>query len=379
MVSVREAVTEALAPGDDDSRWMREALELAGQGVGLASPNPTVGCVLVKDGRAVGRGFHEYDKRDHAEVVALKQAGAEAARGATAYVTLEPCSHYGRTPPCARALVEAGVSRVVAATVDANPAVHGEGMAQLAGAGIAVRAGVCEAEARALNYGFARFIRTRLPFVTLKTAATLDGRIADGLQQRGRPLAITGPEARAEVQRLRHEADALLTGVGTVLADDPLLTDRSGRARRRPLVRVVLDARLRLPVQSRLVEAGSVVVVTRSEDAGRRRELEARGVRVHTVAAQAEGGLSLGPVLQWLGEQNMLNVLIEAGARVNRSALLSDAVDRALLFYAPFFLGAEGVPLLAGGEARWPRLRSFSLRRFGQDFAVDSLLRDPWE
>jgi diaminohydroxyphosphoribosylaminopyrimidine deaminase/5-amino-6-(5-phosphoribosylamino)uracil reductase len=367
------------AETDDDFRWMRAALELAGQGVGLASPNPTVGCVLVKHGRCVGRGFHAYDRRDHAEVVALREAGA-AARGATAYVTLEPCSHYGRTPPCARALLDAGVARVVVATLDANPAVHGEGVGLLAAAGVALRVGVCEAEARALNYGFARWIRTRLPFVTLKAASSLDGRIAPAGQEPGRAFPLTGPEAKSAVQRLRHDADALLTGIGTVLADDPLLTDRSGRERRRPLLRVVLDEHLRLPPHAKLLREGNVVVATRSTDASRRQVLEAANVRVLGVDAQAQGGLSLAPVLRWLGEQNVLNVLVEAGARVNRSALVGDFVDRLMLFYAPIFLGPGGVPLLAGdGEARWPRLSSYRVEQCGQDFSVESLVRNPWE
>jgi diaminohydroxyphosphoribosylaminopyrimidine deaminase/5-amino-6-(5-phosphoribosylamino)uracil reductase len=363
---------------DEDVSWMRAALDLAEQGVGLASPNPTVGCVVVKHGRCVGRGFHAYDRRDHAEVVALREAGADA-RGATAYVTLEPCSHYGRTPPCARALLDAGVARVVVATLDANPAVHGEGVALLAAADVALRVGVCEAEARALNYGFARWICTRLPFVTLKAASSLDGRIAPASQQPGRPYTLTGPQAKSEVQRLRHEADALLTGIGTVLADDPLLTDRSGRERRRPLLRVVLDEHLRLPPHARLLGDGNLVVATRSTDASRRQALEATNVRVLAVDAQAEGGLSLAPVLRWLGEQNVLNVLVEAGARVNRSALLGGFVDRLVLFYAPILLGAGGVPLLAGdGETRWPRLSTYRVKQCGQDFSVESLLRDPW-
>src|ERR1700760_5529 len=289
---------------------MQCALALAEQGVGLASPNPTVGCVLVRDGRIVGRGFHQYEYRDHAEVVALAQAG-EAARGATAYVTLEPCSHFGRTGPCSRALSNACVARVVVATSDPNPAVNGEGIAFLREAGIEVSVGVMQAEARKLNDAFARFIRTRLPFVTLKAAVTLDGRIAPREKAAGTPMWVTGDAARAEVQELRHGNDALLTGIGTVLADDPLLTDRSQRSRRRPLLRVVLDSQLKMPLKSRLLAtaADDLLIVTRSDDQARRRVLTERGARILQIDTQAEGGISLRALLARLGEQNITSVM----------------------------------------------------------------------
>jgi diaminohydroxyphosphoribosylaminopyrimidine deaminase / 5-amino-6-(5-phosphoribosylamino)uracil reductase len=225
-------------------RWMQCALALARQGVGLASPNPTVGCVIVRENRIVGRGFHQYAQRDHAEVVALAEAG-EAARGATAYVTLEPCSHYGRTGPCARTLIEAGVARVVAATGDPNPLVQGRGLAMLREAGVDVSVGLLATEARELNDAFAHFIRHHTPLVSLKIAATLDGAIAPpaSTQRKRVSFPITGPASRARVQELRHAHDALVTGIGTVLADDPLLTDRSQHPRRRPLLRIVMAYR----------------------------------------------------------------------------------------------------------------------------------------
>src|SRR5690242_1100339 len=215
-----------------DQDWMQHALALAREGVGLASPNPTVGCVLVRDGAIVGQGFHRYADRDHAETVALKQAGAKA-RGATAYVTLEPCSHHGRTGPCAPALLNAGLSRVFAATVDPNPAVAGRAIALLRDNGVNVETGLLESEARELNDAFAHYIRHRTPFVSLKIAATLDGAIAPApATHRNRTsFPITGAAANARVQELRHANDAIITGIGTVLADDPLLTDRSGRPR----------------------------------------------------------------------------------------------------------------------------------------------------
>ncbi len=239
-----------------DERWMADALDLARRGVGLASPNPTVGCVIVREGKVVGAGFHQYDQRDHAEVVALREAG-ELARGATAYVTLEPCSHFGRTGPCADALIAAGVGRLVVATADANPEVHGHGIEKLRRANIEVTVGVLQKSARRLNDAFAKYIRTGIPHVTLKAAMTLDGRIAPQPSSRrpGEISWITGPESLQQVHYLRHSVDAVLTGVGTVIADDPLLTDRSGRRRTRPLLRVVLDTQLRLPLESKLLHS----------------------------------------------------------------------------------------------------------------------------
>ena len=227
---------------ENDLAWMQHALDLAMQGVGLASPNPAVGCVLVNgNNEAVGEGFHQYDLRDHAEVVALNDAGP-LAKGATAYVTLEPCSHTGRTGPCADALIAAQVERVVIATLDANPIVRGNGVARLRAAGIPVDIGIRQQQAQRLNDAFAKYIRTGLPWVTLKAALSLDERIAPPAAARDekQPFWLTGEESREEVHRLRHAHDAILTGIGTVLADDPLLTDRSGLERRRPLLRALL-------------------------------------------------------------------------------------------------------------------------------------------
>ena len=371
-----------------DARWMLRALTLAREGIGLASPNPTVGCVIVRENRIVGRGFHQYAQRDHAEVVALKEAG-EAARGATAYVTLEPCSHYGRTGPCTRALIEAGVARVVAATGDPNPLVQGRGFAMLREAGIDVSVGLMASEARQLNDAFAHFIRHRTPLVSLKIAATLDGAIAPpptGQRERA-SFPITGPASRARVQELRHAHDALLTGIGTVLADDPLLTDRSQRPRRRRLLRIVLDSQLRLPLDSRIldgVEDDLLIVthteVTRSEDRARQQALMDRGARILKIDAQAEGGISLRALLQHLGQQDITSVMIEAGARLNRSALAADVVDKLYLFQAPRFLGPDAVPMLAGTHAAsLPRLLRYHTERVEEDTLTEGYIRDPWE
>ncbi|MBI3670808.1 MAG: bifunctional diaminohydroxyphosphoribosylaminopyrimidine deaminase/5-amino-6-(5-phosphoribosylamino)uracil reductase RibD, partial [Acidobacteria bacterium] len=270
-----------------DDQWMERALELARQGEALASPNPMVGAALVKNGRVLGEGFHTYDRRRHAEILALEAAGG-AARGATLYLNLEPCCHTGRTGRCTEAILAAGVRRVVAAMRDPNPAVAGRGLEQLREAGVEVDTGLREIEAQKLNEAFARWISTGRPLVTLKSALTLDGQIALTKQTGQRPARktvtwITSAESRAEVQRMRHAADALLTGIGTVLADDPRLTDRTGQPRRRKLLRVVVDSRLRLPRKSKLAKSadGDVLVFTRqSPESPRAQALRKAGVEV---------------------------------------------------------------------------------------------------
>jgi diaminohydroxyphosphoribosylaminopyrimidine deaminase / 5-amino-6-(5-phosphoribosylamino)uracil reductase len=376
------AVTDPSDSQQQDLRWMQRALALARQGVGLASPNPTVGCVIVGENRIVGQGFHQYAHRDHAEVVALAEAGGSA-RGATAYVTLEPCSHYGRTGPCARALIEAGVTRVVAATSDPNPLVQGRGLAMLREAGMDVSVGLLATQARELNDGFAHFIRHHTPLVSLKIAATLDGAIAPppGTQGERASFPVTGPASRARVQDLRHAHDALMAGIGTVLADDPLLTDRSQGPRRRPLLRIVLDSQLRLPLASRILDGvqDDLLIVTRSEDHACQQALTDRGARILRIDAQAAGGISLRALLEHLGQQDITSVMIEAGARLNRSALVADVVDKLYLFQAPRFLGPDAVPMLAGAHATGlPRLLRYRTERIEEDTLTEGYIHDPW-
>lgn len=360
---------------------MERALELARQGEALASPNPMVGAVVVRGGEEISRGFHTYNGVLHAELTALKEAG-EAARGATLYVNLEPCSHQGRTGPCVEAIIEAGVGRVVAAMTDPNPQVNGRGFERLRAAGVEVTTGLCEEEARELNEAFACFMRLGRPLVTLKSGLTLDAKIAPGsLTAPGKHAWITSEDSRAEVQRLRHGADAVLSGIGTVLADDPLLTDRSGRPRRRPLLRVILDAGLRLPLDSQLVRtAERDVLVFCGEDVwmGKRKKLEERNVEVVEMK-EAAGRISLLAVLRKLAERQITSVLLEAGARLNAAAVETNLVDKVWLFYAARFLGEAGVPLLAPyseGPAGLPPLLRYRLHRFGPDFAVEGTLRD---
>jgi diaminohydroxyphosphoribosylaminopyrimidine deaminase / 5-amino-6-(5-phosphoribosylamino)uracil reductase len=362
---------------ETDQQWMELALRQAERSVGLASPNPAVGCVLVKGDSLVGEGFHEYDRRDHAEIVALKQAGP-LAQGATAFVTLEPCSHQGRTGPCADALIAAGITRVVVATADPNPEVHGKGIARLRAAGVQVSTGVLEEPARRLNDGYAKFITTFLPYVTMKVAATLDGRIAPAQSSARGHFWISGSEARAEVHRMRHAADALIVGVGTILADDPLLTDRSDLPRRRPLLRVVLDTTLRTPLDSQLVKTAheDVLIFFSHADPAAQKALEARGVRLQQIAHRGPR-VSFQDALVRLAEMQITNVLLEGGAEVYTSALNQGLVDKLMLFYSPKFFGQAGIPMLCDVDGL-PAIENYSLKQFGQDFALQARLHDPW-
>jgi len=369
---------------DKDRIWMQRALELARRGIGVTSPNPAVGCVILdRAGQVAGEGWHEYDLLDHAEVVALrvaKQHAGERLRGGTAYVTLEPCNHTGRTGPCAEALIAAGLGRVVAATIDPNPAVAGHGMDRLRAAGIETAIGPCEAEARRLNEGFAHWIQHRRPLVLMKVAMTLDGRIAPppGQQAPHQPYWITSEAARAAVQPLRWQADAALTGVDTVLADDPLLTDRSGLRRRRPLLRVVLDSALRMPLDCKMVATAQndVVLFTVSKDEARVRELTSRGIRVEVFPADA-GRVPLDKVLDKLGEEGILTLLTETGTRLNTALLAAGLVDRVHLFVSPQIMGSDAVPAFRG-MAHAIRMADVEVERYGNDLGLCSLLRDPW-
>jgi len=356
---------------------MARALELARRGTALAHPNPVVGAVLVKGRRVIGEGFHVYDNRDHAEILALRQAGKNA-RGATLYVTLEPCCITGRTGPCTKAIIAADLKGVVAAMKDPNPAVAGRGFAELKRARISVHVGSNEAVSRAMNEDFAKWIRTGRPFVTLKTALTLDGKIA---AREGSTTWITSEASREEVQRIRHAADGLLTGIGTVLADDPRMSDRTGAPRRRRLMRAVVDSRLRLPLKSTLVKSaeGDVTVFTlQPSDSPRACALERAGVQVVRVPAR-RGRVDLHAVIRELGKREILNLVIEAGAELNGSAFEAGIVDKMILFYAPKVIGSGGVPMAQiapGWFAKSPALRNLKLSRYGPDFAVEGYFHD---
>ena len=379
-----------------DEQYMRRALELARAGVGLVSPNPAVGAVVAdSSGREVGAGTHTYDGVKHAEILALEQAGT-AARGGTLYLNLEPCSHQGRTGPCADAVVAAGIRRVVCSMQDPNPLVAGRGFAKLRAMDISVQVGLFEAEARKLNEGFAKYIRRGKPLVTLKSAMTLDGKIADATKPRAKPDSatpategarsgyhwITCEQARAHVHQLRHQSDAILAGVGTVMADDPLLTDRSGLPRRRKLLRVILDSYLRIPLQSRVLQTAEqdVLVLCSTAEEPAKQALEAKGIRVQQISSTADGRPDFAALVKSLGELEITSLLIEGGALVNGAALASGEVDKVFLYYAPKIFGEGAVPFIAGEGLRGktPRVQRFELHRFGEDFALEGYLRDPY-
>lgn len=328
-----------------DLFYIEQAIELAREAAGEVSPNPLVGAIVVKDGRIVGKGVHRYADIKHAEVLALREAG-QRARGATLYTNLEPCSHQGRTPPCSEAIIQAGIVRLVTSLPDPNPRVSGAGLTRLQAAGVLTDVGKGRAEAERLNEVYLKFIRTRRPFVHLKSAMSVNGQIA---QHRDRPTPLTGPPARAAVQQLRHAYDAILVGIGTVLADNPLLTERAGRPRHRPLVRVVLDARGRLPLECKLIETiakAPLLLFTSSEiDSGHKRKLERAGVTVISAPCSATG-IDLGFVLDELGRLELTSLIVEGGAQINGSFLSAGFVDKITLFIAPRIMATnDAVPL----------------------------------
>lgn len=381
-----------------DKQYLQQALELAQAGIGLASPNPYVGAVITDSrGEVLGRGTYTFAGVKHAEILALEQAGAKA-RGGTLYINLEPHAHHGRTAPCTEALIKAGIHRVVASMADPNPKVSGRGFEQLRAAGVEVEVGECTEQARQLNEGFARYTRHGIPLVTLKAAMTLDGKIAppppETLQAgSGTPAGgwVTSEVARAHVQELRHKNDALMVGAGTILSDNPLLTDRSGTPRRRPLLRVILDSRLRLPIESRLVQSvtaerkNDVLVFCSSAEEQKKTELEKLGVRIEKIPTlEMDGRPDLPAILRRLGELEITSLMIEGGATVNWAALAAGVVDKVFLYYAPKILAGTGsVPFAAGAGFRHmsqaAQVKHLHLHRFGEDFAVEGYLRDPYE
>lgn len=359
-------------PSPEEMRMhMRAALGLARRGLGRVWPNPTVGCVVVRGGHVVGRGFTQPGGRPHAEPLALEMAG-DAARGATVYVSLEPCSHYGKTPPCADALVKAGVARVVAAAVDPDPRVSGRGLDRLRAAGVAVAEGICREEAEALNAGFFLRVNTGRPLVTLKVASTLDGRIA---LANGQSQWITGPAARARGHLLRADHDAILVGSATALADDPSLTCRLPGLDARSPVRVVLDGSLRLPLTSALVRGAREVplwIVTRpGHDAARLAPYRDAGVEVLEAACDETGRLAPEAVLNVLGQRGLTRVLVEGGGQVSAAMLRAGLVDRLAWFRAGKVIGGDGLPAVAALPldqlAEAPDFAAVSITRVGDD------------
>lgn len=368
-----------------DLRWLREAVGLAQRGAALASPNPLVGAVVVDTGGTkVGEGTYTYEGRKHAEVIALEQAGARA-RAGTLYVSLEPCSIHGRTPPCVDAVLEAGITRVAVAALDRNPSINGRGVDLLRGAGVAVAVadGEIADDAQKMNEAFFHFKRHHRPLVTLKTALTLDGKIAAPDDNTG---WITSATARLHVHGVRHRHDAIMTGIGTVQADDCLLTDRSGLPRRRPLLRVVADSLLRLPGDSRIVESfdGDLVVATTSAASPKRRELfEKRQIPVRNFDSPA-GRVDLEGLLEWLAEKEIVSLMVEGGSKLNWAMLEAGVVDKVLLYYAPKILGGYDSLPMVGGVGRRSRAGALKLKNLRtvpiaeDEFAVDAdVVKEP--
>jgi diaminohydroxyphosphoribosylaminopyrimidine deaminase/5-amino-6-(5-phosphoribosylamino)uracil reductase len=358
----------------EDEAHMRAALALAARGLGNTWPNPSVGCVIVRDGAVVGRGWTAPGGRPHAETEALRRAGA-AARGATAYVTLEPCCHWGRTPPCTDALISAGVARVVVALRDPDPRVDGRGLRLLRAAGIVVEHGVLEAEAARVTAGFVKRVSDGLPLVTLKLASTLDGRIAT---RSGESRWITGPAARRAVHGMRGRHDAVLVGSGTVLADDPDLTSRLPGATPRPTVRVVADARLRTPPGANLFNSTAPTwIVTRpGHPEAALAALRARGAELIEVPAAPEGaGLDTGAMLRALAVRGLTRVFAEGGAVLAAALLRAGLVDRLAWFHAPAVMGADGKPaadaLPLDMLSAMPRFRRVSAAVLGPDLLTE--------
>ena len=357
---------------DLDQRMMRRALELAARGVGLVSPGPLVGCVIVNDRQQiVGEGFYVYDEVKHAETIALEQAG-EAARGATAYISLEPHAHQGRTPPCTDALIKAGVKRVVAPIEDPNPKVSGRGFAHLREAGIEVCTGLLAEEAAQLNEAYIHFMRTGRPFAHLKMAVSLDGKVATAT---GESRWITGEAARSRAHEMRHQYDAIMVGGRTVSADDPLLTDRSGKPRRRPLVRVVIEQYLRVSPESQLAQTtdAAPVIVFACDDADGN-SLDALRSRNVEVVAQGSA-LDLASVLDDLGKRSVQSVLIEGGPLLAALLLEAGLIDKVTFFVAPMIIGGQDAPSAIGGAgaetiSEAVKLDRIDVRQHGEDVEI---------
>ncbi len=357
----------------DDHRYMALALQLAKKGLYSTDPNPRVGCVIVRDGLIVGQGWHERAGEPHAEVHALRDAG-ERARGATAYVSLEPCCHQGKTPPCSQALIDAGVARVIAAMVDPHSRVAGQGLARLREAGIEVQSGLLESQARALNPGFIKRMETGLPWLRNKLAMSVDGRTA---MASGESQWITGPAARQDVQRLRARSSAILTGVGTVLADDPAMTVRLDGIGRQPL-RVIVDSRLRTPPAAKILQQdGETLIMTCHDDATASKRLQQAGATVVTLPA-GRHGVDLEAVLRELAQREVNEVLLESGAVLSGSMLQAGFVDELVIYMAPVLMGdsARGLFHLPGLQHMKDKVRLHidDIRAVGEDWRLSATI-----
>ncbi len=336
---------------DPDEKYMRMALGLARKGRGKTSPNPMVGAVVVRGKAVVGKGYHHRAGEPHAEVLALRQAG-EKARGATLYLNLEPCDHFGKTPPCTRTILQAGIQRVVAGMKDPNPRVSGRGFRSLRRAGVQVDVGLLEGECRELNAPFCKFVSTRKPFVILKAAVSLDGKAAT---RSGDSRWISSEESRGYVHRLRSAVDGVMVGIGTILQDDPLLNVRlPGKKVPRHPLRVIVDSRLRLPLRSRIAQTAplyrTLVATTQAAPSSRVHRVKSASMEVLVVKSRKNGEVSLGALMGELGRRGILSILLEGGPTLNAGALEEKIVDRVLLFMAPKIIGGRKAPGMIGGK-----------------------------
>ena len=372
-LNLKTCLTRIRVMLDADLRFMRLALELAKKGKGRTAPNPCVGAVLVQDGQVIGTGWHQKAGTSHAEVHAIADAGTAACVGATLYVTLEPCNHTGRTPPCSHAVLAAGIRRVVVGMADPNPTAAG-GADFLRSQGVAVEIGLLEQECRQLNYPFIKHSRTGLPWTVMKAGMSLDGRIS---RQRGQGGPITGPESQQRVHELRNELDAILIGISTALIDDPALTCRVEHGRD-PL-RVILDSHLRLPPDAKMLQQKSEAVTwifcRKDASVERRNALEHAGAVIHHIDVDQNGQLDLHQVLRCLGQEDITSVLIEGGAAVHGAFLRAGLIDQAFLFLAPYFLGERGTPLLAGAAPE-VRLQEMVSEKTGNDLLLHGLVQE---
>ncbi|QMV44325.1 bifunctional diaminohydroxyphosphoribosylaminopyrimidine deaminase/5-amino-6-(5-phosphoribosylamino)uracil reductase RibD [Cohnella cholangitidis] len=354
----------------NDEFYMQLALNMASGATGQTGVNPVVGCVIVQEGRIVGMGAHLKRGEGHAEVLALNMAG-DRAKGATAYVTLEPCSHYGKTPPCCERLISEGVSRVIVAALDPNPLVAGNGIRRLREEGVQVKVGVLEAQSVQLNEVFNKFIVTGRPFVTLKTALSLDGRIAT---HTGHSRWITGAESREAVHTLRHRHSAIMVGVGTVLADDPELTTRLSVPGLNP-TRIVVDSKLKIPAEARLLNDSAPTIVLTTEQADEKKSAKLRELGFEVVACGSGDRVDLTIAMESLGRQGINSILLEGGGVLNGAMLEAGLVDKVMLFYAPIVVGGEGAP--SAFQFKGPdemssaiRLSRVSMQTYGDDWCI---------
>ena len=363
----------------NDIKYMKRALELAEKGMGLTKPNPLVGAVIVADGKIIGEGYHEFYGGNHAEINAFRNTARET-RGAMMYVTLEPCSHYGKTPPCAKAIIEKGIKRIVVAMTDPNPLVAGKGIKMLMDSGIDVKLGILEEESRKLNEIFIKYITTKLPFCILKSAMTLDGKIAT---YTGDSKWITNEKSRDYVHKLRHRVSAIMVGIGTILQDDPYLNTRLTEGKGEDAVRIIVDTAARIPLEAKVLNidssARTIIATTEQAPKGKRKDLEDKGAEI-LLCPLVNNRVDLSYLIRELGEVGIDSILIEGGSELNYSALEAGIVDKVITFIAPKLVGGRNAKTPIGGLGKdlmkdAIQLERTNLQRLGDDIMIEAYIR----